>query len=115
MSAQLDSLLQQIGKSASLCYDLNSNGNLTTQEQTVFYQYAEQTIFQLNQMHTIYDKLASLFEGDQEKLSDLVKAWDAAIVALGALIKSVTSPKLRAAVSATASAIDISSSTLKKA
>jgi hypothetical protein len=84
------------------CYDLNGNGLLTVEEQTVFFQMAEHTLFLTSQIHSQYDRMDAGLAQDPAKTAELHAAWDAANAALDKFRKSITSPKMRAAVSSSA-------------
>ena len=112
MSTQLDSLFQIVSKAASSCYDLNGNGALSSQEQTVFYQYAERIVMTLAQLHPRYDEIDKVI--NDEAATELTDVWTEAKNELAALMRSVTSPKLRSAVSAVAFAIETNSRYLQR-
>lgn len=110
MSQDLDAILNSISSAASTCYDLNGNGNLTNEEQTIFYQFAENIVFLLTQIHARYDAIAAGLADDANAKNELDEIWRDANTALEDFSKSITSPKLREAASKTAFAIDRTSS-----
>ena len=115
MSQDLDNILHNMSTAASTCYDLNGNGELTTPEQTVFYQYAEHTILLLGQIHADYDAIADGLAdpNNAPAKTELNQVWDLSNSDLREFAKSTTSPKMRAAVSSTAFAIDRTGSILQ--
>jgi hypothetical protein len=112
VSQDLDAILNSIGHAASRCYDLNGNGNLTTEEQTIFYQFAENIVIELIDIHAEYDEIAAALEQNPADAAEMDKVWAEANGALEAVGKSITSPKLREAAAKTAFAIDRTSTVL---
>jgi len=99
---------------ASACYDLNGDGRLINEEQSVFYQYADSILMLLNEMHDGYDEISDGLANDPAANSELDEVWRAASTALEDLCRTITSPKLRMAVAKTAFAIDRTSTIIRK-
>jgi hypothetical protein len=112
VSQELDAILNGIGRAASRCYDLNDNGNLTVEEQTLFYQFAENIVIELIDIHAEYDEIAAALAQNPADKAEMDKVWAEANDALDDVGKSITSPKLREAAAKTASAIDRTSTVL---
>jgi hypothetical protein len=112
MSQDLDAILNSIGRAASRCYDLNGDGDLTTEEQTIFYQFAENIVFLLVDVHAEYDEFAASLAQNPDGKAEMDRIWAAANDALDDVSKSITSPKLREAAAKTAFAIDRTSTLL---
>lgn len=112
MSQQLDAILNSIGRAASRCYDLNGNGNLTVEEQSIFYQFAENIVIELLDIHAEYDEIAIAVAQNPADKGEMDTVWAEANDALEAVSKAVTSPKLREAAAKTAFAIDRTSTVL---
>jgi hypothetical protein len=112
MSQDLDAILNSIGRAVSRCYDLNGDGNLTTEEQTIFYQFAENIVFLLVDVHAEYDEIAATLASSADSKAEVDRVWTEANDALDDVGKSVTSPKLREAAAKTAFAIDRTSTLL---
>ncbi|MCH9695237.1 MAG: hypothetical protein K0U72_12075 [Gammaproteobacteria bacterium] len=102
MSADLDSILHKMSTATAHCYDLNSNGLLTIEEQTVFFQLAEHTLFLTSQIHAQYDRMDVGLSANPGKTAELHAVWDTANTNLEDFKRNITSPKMRSAVSATA-------------
>ena len=110
MSQELDNILHSMSTAVSTCHDLNGDGRLDPEEQTVFYQFAEHIILLLAKMHADYDDLSR--EMTDSEAEALLNSWAACNSALDDFKRSPTSPKMRVAVAKTAYAIDFTSSTV---
>jgi hypothetical protein len=111
MTETIDTILYEMSTAASFCYDLNGNGQLTREEQTVFYQFAEHVVLQLAEMNANYDVLSSTLT--DEAAGNLIDVWVKANEDLEAFSRTFTNPKMRSAVSSTAYAIDCTSTVLQ--
>lgn len=110
MSQDLDSVLHSMSTAAAKCYDLNGNGELTNEEQTVFYQFAEHIILLLSLMHSRYDPISAGLAGNTSAKDELLQVWATTNADLEDFARSTTSPKMRTAVASVAFAIDRTSS-----
>lgn len=113
MSQELDKILKSMSTATSACYDLNGDGRLINEEQTVFYQYADSMLLLLNEIHGEYDEISAGLANDPAASAELNEVWSAAITTLEDLCRTTTSPKLRAAVAKTAFAIDRTSTIIR--
>ena len=105
MSQDLDAILNSISSAASTCYDLNGNGNLTSNEQNIFYKFAEDIIFRLTQIHPSYDAIVAGLANDPTSKVELDQLWLDANTALNACSANATNQTLSGAESATSHAI----------
>lgn len=114
MSQDLDIVLHSASTAAATCYDLNGNGELPLEEQIVFYQFAEHILVILTQIHGNYDVISVGLANSATAKDEMILVWQMANVGLIEFSRSMTAPKMRAAVSSVAYAIDRSSSTMHK-
>jgi len=110
MSVEFDSLLENVGKAASLCFDLNGHGDLTNAEQNVFFQFAERITLQLTQLQSSEATLVLYFADHPDEIESLSSDWDSAVGSLEDLSSSPTSDKVDSASTPTEAAIDNTSS-----
>lgn len=113
MSQELDNILYSMSTAASACYNLNGDGRLSNEEQTLFYQFAESIILLLNEIHGMYDEMSDGLANNPAAGAELTGVWSASNTALEDLSRSITSPKIRAAVAKTAFAIDRTSTIVR--
>jgi hypothetical protein len=109
----LDDTLQKIAVAANYCFDLNADGRLSLEDQTVFYQFGQHIVLLQNQMLTDYDRLKACFEEDQTRPKKLRSLWNDANSALKEAKKKPIVSKKYAAHTKTASAIDVTSTEIQ--
>lgn len=106
MSMDLDNIMAEMNNAANICYDLNRNGELPTEEQVVFYLYAEHASLLLTQIHIDYDEISDGLANNANHKNELDSIWAKANANLLDFSRALTSPKMRAAVASMAYALD---------
>lgn len=106
MSRELDNIMYNITTAARTCFNLNTHEELNEKEQTIFYQYAEKIIMIMTHVLDHYDVISAALDNATVELTELSDIWSDTNSSLTELSRSITSPKLRAAVASAAFSID---------